>query len=241
MRTIDRARRSARMLLALLLASLSVVTLAGALAGPARWRGEIDAFAAHDRREPPSAHGALFVGSSSIRKRQSLARDFPGVPVINRGFGGSTIPDATYYADRIVVPYRPRLIVMYAGDNDIAEGRSPQQVAGDFRAFVARVRRDLPGVPVAYVSIKPSPARWALWPRMREANTLIRDWAATQRDVRFVDVASPMLGAEGRPRAALFGEDGLHMNGAGYAVWTKALEPVLAAYGFEVRRAASAR
>jgi lysophospholipase L1-like esterase len=99
---------------------------------------------------------------------------------------------------------------------------------------VARVRRDLPGVPVAYVSIKPSLARWSEWPRMREANDLIRQWAATQRDVRFVDVAPRMLDAQGRPRPPLFRADGLHMSPAGYAVWIAALKPVLADYGFHV-------
>jgi lysophospholipase L1-like esterase len=158
--------------------------------------------------------------------------------VINRGFGGSAIADSTYYADRIVAPYQPRLIVMYAGDNDVAEGHSAQQVAADFKAFVARVRRDLPGVPVVYLSIKPSVARWSKWPTMRAANNLIRDWAATQRAVNFVDISAVMLDTQGRPRPELFREDGLHMKPAGYALWTAALRPVLAAYGFPVGQAA---
>ncbi|MEW9625432.1 SGNH/GDSL hydrolase family protein [Rhodanobacter geophilus] len=202
---------------------------------PAQWRAEIDALVAHDRANPPPQHAVLFIGSSSIRFwTPTLAQDFPGVPVIDRGFGGSAIADSTWYADRIVVPYHPALIVMYAGDNDIDEGLSPQQVADDFRAFVARVRRGLPGVPVAYVSIKPSLARWPLWPRMREANGLIRRWASTQRDVRFVDVAPRMLDARGRPQPRLFRADGLHMSPAGYAIWIAALKPVLADYGFHV-------
>jgi len=206
----------------------------------AQWRSAMDAFAAQDRIAMPPPHGVLFVGSSSINYWHTLAADFPGVPVINRGFGGSTIADATCYADRIVTPYRPRVIVMYAGDNDIAAGRAPQDVAADLRAFVVRVRRELPGVPVIYVSIKPSVARWSLWPAMREANGLIRDWAAAQRDVRFVDIAPAMLDARGKPRAALFRDDGLHMNTAGYAIWIAALKPVLAGYGFRTAQAASA-
>ncbi|TNY27452.1 hypothetical protein BV497_03435 [Fulvimonas soli] len=204
-------------------------------AGPAQWKPAMDAFAAQDRLHPPSQHGVLFIGSSSINYWHSLAADFPGVPVINRGFGGSAIEDSAYYADRIVTPYHPRLIVMYAGDNDVFEGHSPQRVARDFEAFVARVRRDLPGVPVAYISIKPSVARWSLWPAMREANGLIRAWAATQRDVRFVDIAPRMLDAQGKPRPELFREDGLHMKPAGYALWIEALKPVLADYGFRTR------
>ena len=218
-----------------LLAASAAMAAGGHPPAPAQWRADIDAFVAHDRANPPPQHAVLFIGSSSIRFwTPTLAGDFPGVPVIDRGFGGSAIADSTYYADRIAVPYHPALIVMYAGDNDIEEGLSPQQVARDFRAFVARVRRDLPGVPVAYVSIKPSLARWSLWPRMREANGLIRRWAATQRDVRFVDVAPRMLDAQGRPRPQLFQADGLHMSPAGYAIWIEALKPVLADYGFHV-------
>jgi lysophospholipase L1-like esterase len=174
----------------------------------------------------------LFVGSSSIRMWTTLATDFPGVPTINRGFGGSTISDSTHYADRIVIPYQPRVIVMYAGDNDIAEGCTPRQVLDAFETFIARVRRDLPDVAVAYISIKPSIARWSMWPRMHEANRLIAAWSKTQSRVTFVDVAANMLDANGKPRAVLFRDDGLHMTPAGYAVWVRALRPVLARYGF---------
>jgi len=226
---------------AALLVALSPLAALGGEAGPAQWRADIAAFVAHDRRDPPPRHGVLFIGSSSIRFwAPTLARDFPGVPVIDRGFGGSTIADSTYYADRIVAPYRPALIVMYAGDNDIDNGLSPQRVADDFRAFVARVRRDQPGVPVVYVSIKPSVARWSEWPRMREANRRIRAWAATQREVRFVDIVPRMLDAQGKPRSELFRADGLHMTPAGYATWIDALKPVLASYGFRTTQAASA-
>jgi lysophospholipase L1-like esterase len=209
-------------------------------AGPAQWREAMDAFAAQDQAHPPPQHGVLFIGSSSINYWHSLAEDFPGVPVINRGFGGSAIEDSTYYADRIVTPYHPRLIVMYAGDNDVFEGHSAVQVADDFKAFVTRVRKDLPEVPVVYISIKPSVARWSLWPAMSEANGLIRDWAATQRGIRFVDIAPLMLDAQGKPRAELFRADGLHMLPAGYALWIKALKPVLASYGFPVKQPATA-
>ncbi|MDO1529510.1 SGNH/GDSL hydrolase family protein [Fulvimonas sp. R45] len=227
---------AARRVVAIALFAAATWAAAGTVPPPAHWKADIDAFVAHDRSDPPPQHGVLFIGSSSIRFwAPTLARDFPGVPVIDRGFGGSAIADSTYYADRIVAPYHPRLIVMYAGDNDIAGGLSPRQVVDDFKAFVARVRRDQPGVPVAYISIKPSVARWALWPAMREANQGIRRWAATQRDVRYVDVASRMLDAHGRPRPELLRDDGLHMKPAGYAIWIAALKPVLAEYGFGTR------
>jgi len=197
-----------------------------------RWRAEIDALVANDLAQPPPKHAVLFVGSSSIRLWTTLAADFPGVPVINRGFGGSMIADTTQHADRIVVPYRPRLIVLYAGDNDIDAGRTPDQVLIDFAAFVARVRNDLPDAAIAFVSIKPSVARVRLWPQMREANAAIAGWAATQRRVHYVDVATKMLDGAGRPRPELLREDGLHMNAAGYAIWTDALKPLLARYDF---------
>ena len=220
--------------LAAVLALLAVPAwAAAAVPPPAHWKADIEAFVAHDRGHPPPQHGVLFIGSSSIRFwAPTLAHDFPGVPVIDRGFGGSAIADSTYYAGRIATPYRPRLIVMYAGDNDIAGGDTPRQVVDDFEAFVARVRRDLPGVPVAYISIKPSLARWSLWPAMREANRGIQRWAATQKDVRYVDVAPKMLDAHGQPRPELLRDDGLHMTPAGYAIWIAALKPVLADYGF---------
>jgi len=130
-------------------------------------------------------------------------------------------------ADRLVVPYRPRLVVLYAGDNDIAAGRTPGQVFGDFRAFVDLVRGALPGTRVAYISIKPSPARWSLVDRVREANRLIHDYTRTDPSLAFVDVFTPMLDASGRPRAELFVEDGLHLSAAGYAVWREVVAPVL--------------
>jgi lysophospholipase L1-like esterase len=199
---------------------------------PQSWQHDIDRLVADDSAHPPPRHGVLFVGSSSIRMWTTLTADFPGVPVIDRGFGGSAIADATYFADRIVVPYRPRLIVMYAGDNDIAEGCTPRQVLDAFETFIARVRRDLPDVAVAYISIKPSIARWSMWPRMHKANRLIAAWSKTQSRVAFVDVAANMLDANGKPRAVLFRSDGLHMTPAGYAIWVRALRPVLARYGF---------
>jgi len=202
---------------------------------PQQFQAEIAAITADDAAHPPPRDAVLFVGSSSIRLWTTLAGDFGGVPAINRGFGGSFIADSTFYADRIVVPYRPRLIVMYAGDNDIAEGRSAQHVIDDFKAFVARVRRDLPQVAIAWLSIKPSVARMALWPQMRAANFGVAHWARTQKDVTFVDVATKMLDAQGKPRPELLREDGLHMLPAGYAIWIEALKPVLARHGFAAR------
>lgn len=202
---------------------------------PQAWRHDIARLVADDSAHPPPRHAVVFVGSSSIRMWTTLASDFPGVPTINRGFGGSAIADSTFYAGRIIVPYRPRVIVMYAGDNDIAEGDAPARVLAEFKAFAARIRHALPEVVIVYISIKPSLDRWAMWPRMHAANELIAAWARNQSRVIFVDVSKTMLDAHGMPRPELFRADGLHMTTAGYAIWVSALKPVLARYGFSPR------
>ena len=155
-----------------------------------RWEPEIQTFEESDKKNPPKPGSVLFIGSSSIRLWTSLAEDFPSDNVINRGFGGSEIADSTAFVGRIVIPYRPSMIVLYAGDNDLANGRSPQQVLDDFQAFVDRVRQDLPKIRIAFISIKPSPARAHLLEKMRDANARIRAYAAQQEGVAFIDVFS---------------------------------------------------
>lgn len=191
------------------------------------WEQDMQRFAAEDARSPPPLGAVLFIGSSSIRFWDTLAADFPGVTTINRGFGGSEIRDSTWYADRIVVPYRPRLIVLYAGDNDLNSGRSPEQLLQDFRGFVRRVRRDLPDVRIAYIASKPSPSRAALLEVQCRANALIQAEAARQPYLDFIDVFTPMLDGRGQPREELFIEDRLHMNHAGYTLWQRLVAPYL--------------
>ena len=161
----------------------------------------------------------LFVGSSSIRLWRSLATDFPDRAAINRGFGGSRIADATHYADRLVAPYQPRAIVLYAGDNDLAEGCTPEQVRNAFAAFVRRARSLDAGVPIAFIAIKPSMARGSLLPQIRRANSLVRDYARGQKGVDYLDAFTPMLGPAGAPQPKWFGDDGLHLNRQGYRLW----------------------
>ncbi|NIK40040.1 lysophospholipase L1-like esterase [Xanthomonas arboricola] len=193
----------------------------------AAWEADMQRFADSDAQQPPPRHGIVFVGSSSIRFWDTLAQDFPGMPVINRGFGGSEVRDSTWYADRIVIPYAPRQVVLYAGDNDLNSGRTPQQVRDDVLAFVTRIRRDLPSARLSYLSIKPSPSRAHLLPAIVTANRLIKDALAPLPQVDYVDVYTPMLDATGKPRAALFRDDMLHMTADGYAIWRKAVAPVL--------------
>jgi lysophospholipase L1-like esterase len=190
-----------------------------------QWDPEIKKFEEADRQHPPARGGVLFIGSSSIRLWQSLAEDFPKVKTINRGFGGSEIADATRYVDRIVVPYRPRMVVLYSGDNDLANGKTPQRVFADYKDFIRRVRRQLPQTRIAFVSIKPSPARLPLLPNIETANALIKDYSAPKRNLIYVDVFTRMLGENGTPRPELFVADGLHLSRAGYELWTSIISP----------------
>jgi lysophospholipase L1-like esterase len=193
----------------------------------AQWEREIAAFEAADKTNPPPTGAILFVGSSSIRLWKSLAEDFKGIPVINRGFGGSQMADSVFYADRIVLPYRPRQIVVYAGDNDLAAGKTPHAVLSDFQALVAKVHGALPETRICFLSIKPSPARWTLVERMREANRLIAEYARATNGLAFIDVFTPMLGEDGQPRPELFAADKLHLNETGYRLWSSTVRPYL--------------
>jgi lysophospholipase L1-like esterase len=168
----------------------------------------------------------LFVGSSSIRL-WGTRESFPHWPVINRGFGGSRISDVNDRFDQVVQPYRARVIVLYAGDNDIAAGKKPDAVRDDFTEFVAKVRASQPDTPIVFLSIKPSTSRWKRWPHMQQANALIRAVCESEPHLLFVDVASPILGENGLPRPDLFLPDNLHLSQAGYEVWTRILTPII--------------
>ena len=207
--------------------SRPAVNVSPAVAAPSQWEPDIAQFEAQDRASPPKLGSIVFVGSSSIRMWTTLDRDFPGVPVLNRGFGGSEAGDVAQFAERIVVPYKPPVVVFYAGDNDLAAGKTPAQVLSSFKSFVAIMHRDLPRTRVVFVSIKPSLARWNIVDKMRAANQLVRDYVTTDDRLTYVDVFTPMLDASGQPRRELYLEDGLHMTGAGYAIWRDLIGPVI--------------
>jgi hypothetical protein len=187
------------------------------------WEKEIDAFAELDKKQFPAKTEVLLVGSSSIRGWRSAAMDFPNFRVVNRGFGGSHLEDVNFYAGQVVFPYKPKLIVLYAGENDVVAGKSVERVFDDFKKFAVSVRRKLPKTRLIFVSLKPSPARWEFTPKFKQLNELIK--AETEKDKRmlFVDVWTPMLDADGQPRKNIFLGDKLHMNAEGYRIWRETL------------------
>ncbi|MCA8996783.1 MAG: acetylxylan esterase [Planctomycetaceae bacterium] len=191
-----------------------------------KWEPTIQKFEQQDAKEPPEKGQVLFVGSSSIRL-WDLDKWFPNVDAINRGFGGSEVSDSVYFFDRIVAPYEPRVIVMYAGDNDIAHNESPELVHSDFRAFTGKMKQQLPHARLVYVAIKPSIKRWSLVDQVRAANALIK--ADCEKDSRldFLDIDTTMIGEDGQPKPELFVKDGLHLSEDGYKLWSDLLRPLL--------------
>lgn len=187
---------------------------------PARFEKDIAALEASDKTNRPPRRPILFVGSSSIRLWKTLAEDFPKHKVLNRGFGGSHVSDSVAFAERIVTPYKPRMVLMYAGDNDIGAGKTPEQVLKDFQAFVAKVHAADKKTKIAYIAIKPSLKRWNLVGQVKEANRLIAEYCKSDKRLDYIDVFTPMLGADGKPKPELFVKDGLHMTPEGYAIWT---------------------
>lgn len=191
-----------------------------------RWQKDIATFQTRDVTNRPPVDCIVFVGSSSIRLWKTLAQDFPGLPVVNRGFGGSQLADSVNYAEEIITPYHPRQVVIYAGGNDINAGKAPELVFGDFVALVKKIHALAPRAKIAYISSAPNPARWAQVEKVRQLNSLVK--AYCRRHGRtFIDVFPLMLGADGLPKPDIYVADRLHMNANGYAIWRQAVGPHL--------------
>ncbi len=193
---------------------------------PDRWEEAMQAFEKADKAMPPAKGGVVFYGSSSIR-RWDLEKSFPGKHYVNRGFGGSTMPDAIRYLDRVVIPLAPKTIVLYEGDNDIGRGDTGPQVFVNFKTFAAKVHAALPDTKIVYMAIKPSLARWHLVNQARTANLMIKELCYRDPRLIYIDTDAPMLGKDDEPSPELFVEDGLHMTDAGYAIWNKLVAPHL--------------
>jgi lysophospholipase L1-like esterase len=191
-----------------------------------RWEADIAAFEAKDRVTPPPKGCIVFVGSSSIRLWKTLSQDFPGLPVVNRGFGGSQLADSVRFADRIIIPYAPRQVVIYAGGNDINAGKSPEVVYGDFVALVTKLRSHLPHAHLAFISCQASPSRWTQVEKIRQFNARVESYCRRQ-GLTFINTFPLVLGSDDQPNPDLFVADRLHMNEKGYAIWREAVAPHL--------------
>ena len=192
---------------------------------------EIKVFKQQDSIAFPPSGAILFVGSSTIRFWKDIREDFPGYLIIQRGFGGSHIPDVILYANDIIFPYHPKQVVIYCGDNDLAEGDSvnttPDVVFGHFKDLFQMIRKELPAANIIYISIKPSPIRAQLKDKVEKTNSMIKDYLDTCNNALFLDIYPSMINVQGRPDPELFEDDRLHMNRRGYFIWKKALTPYL--------------
>jgi len=194
---------------------------------PTRWEKAIAAFEAQDNANPPAKGQIEFIGSSTIVRWKSLAQDFPEHKIINRGFGGSQIEDAAYFADRVIIPYAPRAVFLRAGGNDLNAGKSVEQVFTDYKNFVAKVHGKLPATDVFYIALCPSIARWKQADKEKELNRLVKEFSEGKPHLRYIESYDLTLGADGQPRAELFVADKLHFSPEGYKLLVERVRPHL--------------
>ncbi|OQP58209.1 GDSL family lipase [Niastella vici] len=171
----------------------------------------------------PYTPETIFYGSSSIRLWENMYEDLKPLHPVNLGFGGSTLAACVWFFDRIMEPYSPRHIVCYAGENDLGDGRTAEEVYIFFRQFQACLQKRFPGVPLTYISIKPSIARWNLEKTVRYANQLIKEEIEKSDNQYYLDIFSHMLNANGQPEKELYENDGLHLTKKGYLIWKEVL------------------
>jgi lysophospholipase L1-like esterase len=196
---------------------------------PNRFSKDIQKFKSQDSIKMPPANAILLIGSSSFTNWKDVQDYFKDYTIINRGFGGSTLPDQMPYIDDIIVPYKPKQIIIYCGENDLASDDSVTAGTVDSR-FVRlfdAIRDRLPGVQISYISMKPSPSRERLFGKMKQGNAMIKSFLATKERTAFIDVYSAMLDKDGKPIKSIFLEDNLHMNKSGYEIWQRIMQPYL--------------
>jgi lysophospholipase L1-like esterase len=208
---------------------LATSALTGVFAQQTPFYSDIQAFKKTDETQAPPKHAILFVGSSSFTKWKDVQDYFPGYPILNRGFGGSTLPDVIRYSGDIIFPYQPKQVVIYCGENDLASSDTvtAATVVNRFKTLFRMIRKNLGNVPVLFVSLKPSPSRSRLFPKMKEVNEQLKAFLSKDKNAAFADVYSKMLDANGQPQKDIFLSDSLHMNAKGYAIWKPIIEPLL--------------
>lgn len=192
-----------------------------------RFEQEIQTFEQADKQKMPPKGAVLFLGSSSIRLWPGLENDFAPLPVINRGFGGSTIPEVMYYASRIVWKYEPKVIVFYCGENDLAGQTAPAVVFQNFKKFIGETEKNLPNTTLVFISAKPSPQRWNLWRTFQQFNSMVEQFAGSRKNMLYIDISPTLMGPDQQPDPSLFVEDKLHINSKGYEKWVAVLKPVV--------------
>lgn len=195
----------------------------------ASFKGEVNQFLHNDSLKMPPKDAILFIGSSSFRKWTDVARYFPGYTIINRGFGGSQLPNLIYYADKIIYPYHPRQVIIYCGENDFDYDRSvsADTVFERFHTLFDMIREKLPETNIGFVSIKFSPSRKYAWEKIKKANSLIEDFLEEQSNAEYIDITKPMFDKNGKAITTLYLADQLHMRPAGYEIWKKQIQPYL--------------
>ena len=196
-------------------------------AQPHRFEAAVMTYESADKTNSPPSNAILLVGDSQFYRWKTVHEDLPGYTIINRGIDSFEMSDLLYYADRLVLPYQPRLIVLHVGGNDVHAGRATTNILAEFKAFVARVREKLPQVPIAFTSITPGPSRWSEAPQRKEANQAIKDYVASQPGLLYIDLWDAMLTPDGQPRQDLWVADGVHPNHDGYLVRVKIMRPLL--------------
>ena len=194
----------------------------------ARWEKEIAAYERNDATNPSPKEASVFIGSSTIARWKTLGNDFAGVPVVNRGFGGSEIVDSTHFAPRLIFPHAPRQVFLRAGGNDLWAGKSVSQVFADFKEFAETVHRQLPRTEIIYISLSPSVARWKQHEQEKQLNTLVANYLAGKTWLKYLETYDLPLGSDGQPRKELFVKDGLHFNADGYKLLAEKVRPLLA-------------
>jgi len=192
-----------------------------------KWEKEIAAFETTDRTNPPPKNGLVFIGSSTVRMWKTLAQDFPEQRVINRGFGGSEIVDSTYFAERVIFPYSPRMVFLRAGGNDLWAGKTAEQVFGDYKEFVEKVQSKLPDAEIVFIALSPSISRWKQADKEKAANSMIEEYTRGKPRLRYIETYDMVLGKDGQPRPELFIADKLHFNAEGYKLLAERVRPAL--------------